>query len=160
DAHANVGSGSYAVTAVLSDPNDKLGNYAVHETDATLTVNKARASINVTPYDVTYDAAAHTATGKATGVFNEDLSGDLALSGTTPTDAGTYNGDVWSFSDPNGNYKDASDTVNDSIGQADATVVVSGYASGTYDGSAHTQIVTVYGVGNVVLFTDSLSGTN
>ena len=36
---------------------------------------------------VTYDAAPHTATGTATGVLGENLSG-LDLSGTTHTNAG------------------------------------------------------------------------
>jgi hypothetical protein len=40
-ATAPVGTGSYTITAALSDPNNKLGNYTVHETDATLTVNPA-----------------------------------------------------------------------------------------------------------------------
>src|SRR5262249_17302220 len=60
-ATAPVGTGSHVITAILSDPNGTLGNYAVHETDATLTVNKATASITVTPYSVTYDGNAHTA---------------------------------------------------------------------------------------------------
>jgi hypothetical protein len=160
-AAAAVGSGSYTITATLSDPNSVLSNYTVHETDATLTVNKANASIRVTPYSITYDSTAHTATGTATGVFSENLSSDLTLSGTTHALDGTYNGDAWSFHDPNGNYNDASGTVNDIIGEANATVMVSGYTGGTYDGSPHTQTVTVTGVGgDGVLFTTSLTGTN
>ena len=121
-ASAPVGSGSYTITAMLSDPNSKLANYIVHETDATLTVNQATATITVTPYSVTYDSTAHTAAATATGVFNEDLSADLTLAGTTHTSAGTYNGDAWSFHDPNGNYADASGTVNDAIAQRDLYV--------------------------------------
>src|SRR5262249_6984146 len=37
-ATAPVSSGSYVISATLSDPNGKLGNYTVHETDATLTI--------------------------------------------------------------------------------------------------------------------------
>jgi hypothetical protein len=33
--------GTYPITATLADPNNKLGNYIVHETDATLTVGSA-----------------------------------------------------------------------------------------------------------------------
>ena len=85
-------------------------------------MNQATATITVTPYSVTYDSTAHTAAATATGVFNEDLSADLTLTGTTHTSAGTYNGDAWSFHDPNGNYADASGTVNDAITQRDLYV--------------------------------------
>src|SRR5262249_2693024 len=46
---------------------------------------------------------------------------DLDLSGTTHTNAGTYNGDGWSFTDPTGNYRSASGTVNDIINQPTPT---------------------------------------
>jgi hypothetical protein len=69
----------------------------------------------VTPYSVTYDAKAHTAAGTATGVGGAKLSGDLDVSGTTHTSAGTYKGDAWTFTDPAGNYRSASGTVNDVI---------------------------------------------
>ena len=65
----------------------------------TLTVNPANATIAVTPYSVTYDGNQHTATVSATGALNEDLSGDVNLSGTTHTDAGTNASDLWSFTD-------------------------------------------------------------
>jgi hypothetical protein len=44
-AGAPVGSGSYTITATLADPNNKLANYTVHETDAILTVSKAPLTI-------------------------------------------------------------------------------------------------------------------
>ena len=51
-------------------------------------INKADATIDVTPYAVTYDGLPHTATGTATGVGSVDLSSLLDLSGTTHTAAG------------------------------------------------------------------------
>ena len=81
-------------------------------------ITAATATITVTPYTVTYNTNPHTATGTATGVGGANLSNDLDLSGTTHTNAGTYNGDAWSFTDPTGNYQSASGTVNDSIAQA------------------------------------------
>ena len=111
---------------------------------ATLTVNKADATISVTPYDVTYDGDAHTATGSATGVKSEVLAG-LVLTGTTHTDAGTYT-DTWTFTDVTGNYNNDSDTVTDKIAQADATIDIAGW-SGTYNGDAHgASITTATGV--------------
>ena len=43
---------------------------------------------------------------------------DLNLGGTTHTNAGTYNGDPWTFTDTTGNYNNTSGKVEDSIGQA------------------------------------------
>ncbi len=82
-------------------------------------ITPAAATIAVTPYTVTYDANPHTAAGTATGVGGANLSGDLDLSSTTHTNAGTYNGDAWSFTDPTGNYRSARGTVNDVINPPD-----------------------------------------
>jgi hypothetical protein len=49
-------------------------------------------------------------------VLGETLAG-LDLSGTTHTNAGTYNNDPWTFTDATGNYNDDSGTVNDAIDQ-------------------------------------------
>lgn len=99
------------------------GNYkAATAIQVQLTIQQATATIAVTPYSVTYDATAHTATGTATGVGGVNLAADLNLTATTHTAAGTYNGDAWSFHDPSGNYADASGTVNDHIGVATLTI--------------------------------------
>src|SRR5208283_4364079 len=101
----------------------------------------------------------HTATGTATGVGGVNLSSLLNLSGTTHTSAGTYNGDGWSFTDPAGNYAAQSGTVNDLIGQAIATITVTGYAV-TYDANAHTATGSATGAGGVDLSSLlDLSGT-
>ena len=50
-----------------------------------------------------------------------NLSNDLDLSGTTHTNAGTYNGDAWTFNDPTGNYRSRSSTVTDVINQPATT---------------------------------------
>src|SRR5439155_25497110 len=39
------GVGGYAITAVLNDPNNKLGNYTVTNTPGTLTVNPATLTV-------------------------------------------------------------------------------------------------------------------
>ncbi len=135
-------------------------NYTAATGTLSFTISQASATFGVTPYSVTYDGKAHTATGTVTGVQGEDLSADLTLTGTTHTSAGSYT-DTWTFHDPNGNYQDASSTVNDGIGQATPTVVVSGYTGGTYDGTAHSQTVTVTGVlADGQLLTTSLTGAN
>jgi hypothetical protein len=110
--------GVYLVTAhTVGDAN----NNAEDSLPNALRINKATATIVVTAYCVDFDGSAHTATGTATGVLSESLTG-LVLTGTTHTAAGTYAGDAWSFS--NANYSDASSTVNDGIINAVITAPV------------------------------------
>jgi hypothetical protein len=80
-------------------------------------IDKADAVVVVTPYSVAYNGAAHTATGTAKGVLNENLSG-LNLSGTTHTNPGDYLTDTWIFTDVTGNYNNDNGRVHDSIGYA------------------------------------------
>jgi hypothetical protein len=163
-ATLNVGGSPHIVTAnytATSNFANSSGSLAGGQA-----VTKASAMIVVTPYSVTYDSAAHTASGTATGVNGESLSG-LDLSSTTHTDAGTYTDDAWTFTDVTGNYSDASGKITDSIGKATATVSVNGY-TGVYDATAHGATGTATGVGGVDLnaqlklgatFTDVPGGT-
>jgi hypothetical protein len=154
-ANAPVGTGSYTITGTLADPNNKLANYSVHQTDALLTVAKADATINVTPYSVTYDGNSHTAAYTITGVNGETgaMVGTVTQN-TTHTDAGTYASDSWSFTGA-ANYNNiASTTITDTIAKADPTVNVSGYTC-VYDGDPHGATGSVTGVKN-----ESLAGLN
>src|SRR5439155_1679957 len=66
------------------------------------------------------------------------------VSNTTHTAAATYSSDTWSFTGT-ANYNNiAATTITDSIGKANATVVVTPYTSpaATYTGLAHTATVT------------------
>src|SRR5437016_8796779 len=102
--------------------------------------------IIVTLYSVLYDGGAHTATGTAKGVLNENLTG-LDLSGTTHTNAGEYASDPWTFTDATGNYNHANGTVHDQTDKVNATIVVTPYTV-PYDGGAHTATGTAKGVLN------------
>jgi hypothetical protein len=119
------------------------GNYNAQSGSVAVTINKANATINVTGYSATYDGAAHTAAGSATGVNGESLAG-LDLTGTTHTNAGSYS-DAWAFTDVTGNYNNATGSVSDSIAKAEANVAVNGY-TGTYDGNAHGATGSATGV--------------
>jgi hypothetical protein len=94
---------------------DGNANYKLAMGDVSIAITKANATIVVTPYSVAYDGNAHTATGTATGVKGESLSG-LNLSGTTHTNPSDYANDPWTFSDVTGNYNYANGTVHDAIG--------------------------------------------
>jgi hypothetical protein len=149
---------AYTFTIIATDSSTGTGPYSGSQL-ISLTINQANATINITPYTVTYDATAHTATGTATGVGGVNLASDLTLSGTTHTSAGTYATDGWSFTDPNGNYAPANGTVSDKINQANAVINVTPYTV-TYDGNAHTATGTATGVGGANLNADlTLSGT-
>ncbi len=136
---------------------DTTGNYNNASGTVDDSIAKANASIIVTPYSLTYDGSAHTATGTATGVKNESLNG-LNVSGTTHTNAGTYSGDAWTFTDVTGNYNNANGTVTDFIDRANANIVVTGYTA-TYDGNMRTAMGTATGVGGAMLSGLDLSGT-
>jgi hypothetical protein len=117
-AHASVGT--YNGTLVIENSTTGCSSSG---TGFTVTVQKANATIVVTPYNVTYDGSAHTASGTSTGVLNEALSG-LNLSGTTHTAAGSYPNDSWTFTDATGNYNNASGTVADQIGAAQSAIAL------------------------------------
>ncbi len=139
--------------------HDPSGDYADASGTVIDVIGQATATIYVTPYNMTHDAKAHSATGNAIGIGGVRLKSDLTLTGTSHTSAGTYNGDAWSFHDPSGNYADASGTVNDAIAQANATINVTAYSI-TYDTAVHTASGSATGVGGVNLSSDlTLSGT-
>jgi hypothetical protein len=106
---AGAGAGSYAITATLSDPDSKLGNYTVSNPGATLAVGKATPSIVVSGGSFNYDGYAHPATGSATGVLNDSLAVTFTYTpgGTTaPVNVGDY--DVLGQFAGNSNYLPAS----------------------------------------------------
>ena len=138
----------YIISATLT-PAGVLGNYEITAPTAGFDIAKAEAVISVTPYSVTYNGTAHTATGTATGAAGENLNGLLVLGGTTHTNAGSYSTDSWSFPG-DGNHNAASGTVSDNIAKANATIVVTGY-TGVYDAAAHGASGTATGVGGAAL---------
>ena len=115
-ANAPINAGFYDVTAIFAG----TVNYAAARSSTVdFTIGQATAKIVVTPYNVTYDGNAHTATGTATGVNSVLPSNDLNLTSTTHTNPGTYS-DTWTFSDPN--YVSQTGTVTDVINQTIPTI--------------------------------------
>src|SRR5204862_3616138 len=98
-----------------SNYNSASGTVSDNISRATLVIGPA--GINITPYDVVYNGAGHTATGTVTGAAGEELSNLLDLSGTTHTNGGDYTADAWSFAG-NANYNSASGTIHDRITRA------------------------------------------
>jgi hypothetical protein len=119
----------------------------IASTTITDIIDKAAATITVTPYSVTYDGNGHAATYAITGVNGETGAtvGSVALS-TTHINAGTYASDSWSFAGTANYHSIASTTVTDIINKANATFTVTPYNL-TYNGGAHTAAVsTITGV--------------
>ncbi|HXR97097.1 MAG TPA: MBG domain-containing protein [Terriglobales bacterium] len=112
-------------------------NYTISYTGGTVTVTPATAVIRVTPYNLVYDRAAHTAAGTATGVGGANLSADINLSGTVHTDAGSYT-DTWSFTDANGNYAPAGGSVTDVINPAQQVITFAPVGPQLYEGNPIT----------------------
>ena len=135
-------AGTETVTATgLSLGGSSAANYTLSSTTASTTAVIAQASAHASVAAIAglvYSGAAQTtAAGTATDVFGHALAGsDFTLTGTVHTNAGTYVGDAWSFSDPSGNYASQSGTVTDSIGQANAHASVTATAGLVYNGSA------------------------
>ncbi len=117
---------SYTDTSASSRFNASVGSM-------NQTINQANApTIAATPYHVTYDGYAHTASATATGLFGETPTwSSFNLSGTTHTGAGVYT-DSASYSDnlivgtatEYGDYQGATFTVTDIIDPATPTVSV------------------------------------
>jgi hypothetical protein len=124
-------------------------NYADETGTVNIIIGKAGPVIVITPYDVTYDATAHTATGTVKGVKTENLAG-LDLSGTTHTNAGDYLVDPWTFIDVTGNYNNTNGTVHNKIGKATSTTIVTCPSSVAFTGSAVEPCTASYsGIGSL-----------
>ncbi len=133
-------------------------------------VAKADATIDVTGYTGVYDGAPHGATGTATGVFDEDLSGDLDLGATfTSIPGGTAD---WTFTDSTGNYNNDSGSVGIVLAGGTYVSLTPARLLDTRDGTGLTgtfasgvaRTFTVAGVGdipaNAVAVTGILTVTN
>ena len=117
-------------------------SYLASSGSNSLTVSKADATISVVGYAGAYDGNAHGASGTASGVSGENLTGLLSFGSTfTNVPGGTAN---WTFAG-NTNYNSTSGTASIAITKADATIAVSGY-TGVYDGNAHGATGSATGV--------------
>ncbi len=90
-ADADAFVGTYPITASVSDPGGKIGNYNLVLNHATLTITKA--PLTVTPANVarTYGEANPALTGTIAGIQNNDaISADYSTAATVDSAAGDY----------------------------------------------------------------------
>ena len=153
--NADAGTGKTVTLTGATLTGAASGNYSLTSVNQTTAdIAKADATIVVSGFNGVYDAAAHGATGSATGIGGVNLSAGLSLGASfTNAPGGTAN---WTFSGGT-NYNDTDGSVAIVIAQAQATVTITGNGLngsgyyGTYDGQAHAATATVTGVGGVVL---------
>lgn len=100
-----LGAGSVTITAHQAGDDNY---FAAPDIEQSFTINKANATIVVTPYDVIFDGLPHTAiVTSIIGVNGEtgETVGTVDVSATTHTIAGTYVNDYWTFTGSE-NYND------------------------------------------------------
>lgn len=146
---SDVVSGGYPITAILSDPNNKIANYSVTNTPAVLTITQAPATISLADLSKTYNGAEQGAT-ITTSPAGLAVTVTYAGSATLPTNAGTY-AVVAALN--NGNYSAANGTGSLVIAKAPTkTVITVNGGSFTYTGAAITPAtVSVTGAGGLNL---------
>ncbi|NOT23946.1 MAG: LEPR-XLL domain-containing protein [Nitrospiraceae bacterium] len=158
-ATASLTGGTHLIHAIFT--GNVLGGNSYNNSTSlniTQTVNKATvtitgAGLNGTGFFVTYDGAAHVATGTVKGIGGVVIG--QATSSTPHTNAtpGLY-GDTLTYAG-DANYKAASKVVQSYILKATPTIIGNGLNGsgyfGTYDGTAHVATGTVRGVGGVVV---------
>jgi hypothetical protein len=132
---------------------DATGNYNDATGTAAIVISKVDAQITVNGYTGVYDAAPHGATGDATGVKGESLTGLAFGASFTDVPGGTA---TWTFTDVTGNYNSANGTAAIVITQATPTVTAAG-GSFTYDNTAHPGSGSAKGVSAVDLGAVTLS---
>ena len=110
------------------------GNYNnISPTSITDIIGKATPTVVVTPYNITYDGLSHSATYTISGVNGETNGtvGTIDVSGTTHTNANTYNSDAWTLTGTSNYNNIGNTTITDTINQK--TVTLS--ATKPYDGN-------------------------
>jgi 6-phosphogluconolactonase (cycloisomerase 2 family) len=83
--------GTYPITASLSDPTSKLGNYSVTITNATLTVTPATLTVTAANASMVYGDPVPALSGTISGIKNGDnITATYSTSATSASPVGTY----------------------------------------------------------------------
>ena len=90
-ATATSAPGTYPITASLSDPTNKLGNYSVTITNATLTVTPATLTVTAANASMIFGDAVPALSGTISGIKNGDnITATYSTSATSASPVGTY----------------------------------------------------------------------
>jgi 6-phosphogluconolactonase (cycloisomerase 2 family) len=83
--------GSYAITAGLVDPTNKLSNYSVTVTNGVLTVTPAPLTVTAANATMPFGGTVPALTGTITGIKNADnITATYSTTATSASPAGTY----------------------------------------------------------------------
>ena len=135
-----------AITPVLSDPQNKLSNYAVSSTNATLTIAPATLTVTADAATRVFGSINPLFTGTLTGVIGSDgISASYSSIATTRTNVGVYDANQPEaikpvLADPNnklGNYTVISTSGTLTITPA-STVTTAVNAQAVYDVNSQT----------------------
>jgi hypothetical protein len=130
---------TYTITANFVPTDTTNYNSLSGASAGNFIINKADATVTVTGYTGTYDAAAHGASGSATGVGGVDLSASLNLGSTfTDVPGGTAN---WTFNGGT-NYNNQSGSASITINQKQLTVTGITANNKVYDGNTSATLNT------------------
>jgi 6-phosphogluconolactonase (cycloisomerase 2 family) len=90
-ATATSAPGTYPITASLSDPTNKLGNYSVTITNATLTVTPATLTVTAANASMVYGDAVPALGGTIAGIKNGDnITASFSTTASSISAPGTY----------------------------------------------------------------------
>ncbi|HEY2233990.1 MAG TPA: MBG domain-containing protein [Candidatus Angelobacter sp.] len=90
-ATASSAPGTYPITASLSDPANKLGNYSVTITNATLTITPATLTVTAANASMVYGDAVPALSGTIAGIKNGDnITASFSTAATSTSAPGTY----------------------------------------------------------------------
>jgi hypothetical protein len=165
-----VDAGTYYVTAhYAGDVNHAASN----GNPVAIIINKANATVTVTPYTATYDGTSHTASYMVVGAqYDKSATGGSIILNTTHTVAGTYTTDTWSFNGGTNYFSIAPMTITDTINQASPTITAAAgatvtigsgiplTASATLAGGVNiggSIKFTLYSPSNAIVFTDTVA---
>jgi hypothetical protein len=152
--------GGYAITATLSDPNNKLSDYTVTNNSGTLTVSPASLTVTAASATMVYGSALPTLSGSLTGVISGDgITASYSTAATSTSAAGGY-AITATLADPNSKLSDYTVTNNSgtlTISQATATPSLTLSSSAAYSGDMVTMSAAVAGVTGAATPTGSVS---
>lgn len=147
-AQATAGVNTYSIIATLTDPDNRLGNYTITNTNGTLTVNQKELIITAKDQTKIYgDALTFGGTGfTATGLVNADEVNTVTLNSVGATATATTSVYPIAVSDAQGSglanynisYIEGNLTVNPK------TITVTATANGKIYGAAEPQLAYTY----------------
>jgi uncharacterized repeat protein (TIGR01451 family) len=142
--------GTYPITPVLSDPDNKLSNYSVTLTNGTLTVTQATLTVTAANASRFYGDPNPAFTGTITGVRNGDNITAIYSSVADPTSPVGFYAIIPTLVDPDSKLGNYAVTINSgSLSVNPAPLVVTAFNAGRFYGDPNPAFTgTITGIKN------------